>query len=74
MIIVPEEGRPLKPTSASRLVGIDGNAFSVMYKTEDLLRKAGASPEYIDAYAKEAMSGDYNHLLQTSIAYLDPND
>ena len=74
MIEVPEEGRPSQSISAASLIGIDGNAFSIMGVTKTLLKKEGASEDYIDAYLKEAMSGDYDHLIQASVAYLDPYD
>lgn len=71
MIEVPEEGRPSKSTDGSNLIGIDGNAFSIMGHTQKLLQLAGASDSYIEEYLKEATSGDYDHLLATSIAYLE---
>ena len=71
-ITVPTEGRPLEQLdSGDILVGIDGNAFVVMATTAKALRRAGASKAFEDAYRAEAMSGDYDHLLATSMAYLD---
>jgi hypothetical protein len=54
-----------KPTV--RLVGEDGNAFSIMGRVKKALRRAGADKEYIDKYLNEATSGDYDHLLVVSI-------
>lgn len=71
MITVPTEGRPSKAPDSSSLEGLDGNAFNIMGATRKLLRDAGASPEFLAAYTREATSGDYDHVLQTSIAYLD---
>lgn len=70
-IEVPAEGRPRFAPGAELLPGIDGNAFSVMAATKRWLRDAEASPEFIAAYLAEAMSGDYDHLLAASMAYLD---
>jgi hypothetical protein len=51
------------------LVGIDGNAFSVMGEVIGGLRAAGNEASVIEAYQNDAMSGDYNHLLTVSMAY-----
>ena len=48
-----------------RLIGEDGNAFHVLGKVRAALRRAGESREFIEAFTKEATSGDYNHLLAT---------
>jgi len=42
---------------------IDGNAFSIMGAVTREMKRGGVSREEIDAYRKEATSGDYNHLL-----------
>lgn len=54
-----------------KLTGEDGNAFSVIGRAGLAFRKAGASPEDRDKFVKEAMSGDYNHLLATVMGYAD---
>jgi hypothetical protein len=46
-----------------RLVGTDGNAFAIIGKVARALRQAG-KPELVKPYMDEAMSGDYDHLLQ----------
>jgi hypothetical protein len=51
------------------LVGLDGNAGSIMAAVSRGLRQAGNPPEVIEAFCAEAMSGDYDHLLQAAIAY-----
>ncbi len=48
------------------LVGTDGNAFAIMGKVARALRQAG-KPELV----KPAMSGDYDHLLQITMKYVD---
>jgi hypothetical protein len=47
------------------LVGMDGNAFSVLGNWSRAARRAGWSKEQIDVVMKEAMSGSYDHLLCT---------
>lgn len=54
-----------------KLVGNDGNAFSIMGSVVKGMRKAGATKADIDAFHKEAMSGDYNHLLATACEYVE---
>lgn len=51
------------------LVGVDGNAFAVMGAVTKGLKRAGNPAAVIDAYRVEAMSGDYDHLLQVSMLY-----
>ena len=48
-----------------RLINEDGNAFHILGKVRAALRRAGESQEFIEAFTKEATSGDYNHLLAT---------
>ena len=68
---VPTTGRPTEPTTSDDLAGKDGNAYAIMGTTKRLLLDAGASRAFVDAYLEEAQSGDYDHLLVTSIAFLD---
>jgi len=48
-----------------KLVGLDGNAFSIMGAFKKQAYKEGWTKEEIDSVLKEAMSGDYDHLLAT---------
>jgi len=54
-----------------KLTGRDGNAFSIMGRVKQVLRRKGADREYIEKYLKEATSGDYDHLLSVSMEYVD---
>jgi len=63
------KGPETKPTV--KLIGEDGNAFSIMGRVKKALRQAGADQEYIDKYLGEATSGDYDHLLAVSMKYVD---
>lgn len=40
-------------------------------RVKQALKKSGADKEYIDQYLEEAMSGDYNHLLDVTKEYVD---
>jgi hypothetical protein len=54
-----------------QLIGKDGNAFAIMGAVQRALRKAGASKEEINQYLKEAMSGDYDNLLRTTMDWVE---
>lgn len=58
-------------TKAYSLIGVDGNAFSVMGYVAKAMRECHKSKEEIDAYYKDAMSGDYNNLLCVSMDMLE---
>lgn len=46
-----------------KLVGLDGNAFSLIGAFQGAARKQGIAKEEIKAVMDDCMSGDYNHLL-----------
>lgn len=52
------------------LVGVDGNAFSVMGFTARALRREGLG-DLVDKMREEAMSGDYDNLLAVCQGYID---
>lgn len=47
------------------LVGLDGNAYSLMGAFKNAARKQKWTPAEIDGVLKECMKGDYNHLVAT---------
>jgi hypothetical protein len=53
------------------LVGQDGNAFAILGRVQAALRRGGASQEAIRDFVAEATSGDYDHLLQTVMRYVN---
>ena len=63
------KGPLTKPTV--KLIGHNGNAFSIMGRVKKALMLAGADKEYIDKYLSEAISGDFDHLLVVSMGYVD---
>jgi hypothetical protein len=63
--------RPRHPDICVQLSGQDGNAFAVLGRTAAALRAAGVPQEGIDTFFAEATSGDYDHLLQTTMAWVD---
>lgn len=53
------------------LVGVDGNAFSVMGYVLHAMRDCKMSRDAQEAYKKDAMSSDYDHLINVSIEMVD---
>lgn len=53
------------------LVGIDGNAYSVMGYVQNAMREQGYTKAERDEYLHDAMSDDYNHLLCVSMDYIE---
>jgi hypothetical protein len=47
------------------LVGLDGNAWSLMGAFSQKARREGWSQEEISKVTYECMAGDYHHLLRT---------
>ncbi len=61
----------MKTKPKLKLVGQDGHAFSILGRALGAAKKAGWSAEEREAYREEATSGDYNHLLATTMDYFD---
>lgn len=53
------------------LVGINGNALSVVAYTKNAMRECGISRTEIKAYTDRALRGDYNTVLSESMEVLD---
>lgn len=53
------------------LVGVDGNAFSVMGYVIRAMRECNRSADEIKAYQTSAMSSDYSNLICVSCDMLD---
>jgi hypothetical protein len=58
------------PEVKVRLTGRDGNAMVIITAVRAALRH-NAPPEELDAFTDEAMSGDYDHVLQTAMRWVD---
>ena len=57
------------------LVGLDGNAFSLMGAFQKQARREGWTKEEIESVLDDARSSDYNHLLQVLVSYCEtPED
>jgi len=60
----------MSKTKAVISIDTDGNAFAIMGAAKLAMRRIGVSPEVITEYITEAMSSDYDHLLQTTMDYV----
>ena len=56
---------------AYTLIGINGNAYSIMGYVRDAMHDANMNSYDIDAYIKDATSSDYDHLLAVSCEMID---
>jgi hypothetical protein len=62
---------PKYPDIEVQLTGQDGNAFLILGKVIKALKRAGVSTEEIAAFKKESMAGDYDHLLATTMRWVE---
>jgi len=58
------------PQVKVKLVGEDGNAFSILGRVMRSMEKAGLSEEQRREFFTEATAGDYSHLLQTVMKFV----
>jgi hypothetical protein len=54
-----------------KLIGEDGNAFSILGRVHAAMRDAGVPAEVIEQYRDDATSGDYDHLLAVTMEYVE---
>ena len=59
------------PEIEVRLVGSDGNAFVIISKVTKAMKRANLPEEEIAQYQKEAMGGDYQKMLVTTMEWVD---
>ena len=58
------------PEVSVKLAGEDGNAFSIIGRTSQAMRRQGLDAAAIKAYQTEATSSDYDHLLRTTMLWV----
>ena len=59
------------PDIEVELIGQDGNAFFILGRVQKALRRAGVPEEEVKQYYEEATNGDYNHLLRTTMEWVE---
>jgi hypothetical protein len=62
---------PKYPDVDVQLTGRDGNAFAIMGAVGNALRAAKVSQDEINEFYTEARMGDYDHLLQTVMSWVN---
>lgn len=71
----PEHGdgpgpEPRYPISV-KLVGEDGNAFTIIGLVTRALKEEGVPSEEINEFQQEAMASDYDNLLRTCMDWVE---
>ena len=61
----------MKKKPVVKLIGEDGNAFAILGKVTKAMKMSGYSQDEIKEYQAKAMSGDYDHLLATTMEYVE---
>lgn len=59
------------PNIHVELVGENGNAYAILGRVTKAMRRADLPKSEIDAFQKEAMSGNYDNLLQTVMRWVE---
>jgi hypothetical protein len=62
---------PKYPNIRVKDFGVDGNAFALIGQVVSALRRANVSPAEVDAFKDDAMSGDYDHVVQTCMRWVE---
>jgi hypothetical protein len=63
MADVLSPSQPKYPHIGVKLVGENGNAWAILARVDEALRKGGVDRTNRSAYMAWAMDGDYDHLL-----------
>lgn len=58
------------PEIEVRLVGEDGNALAIMGRVNTALRRGGVDKAERDEYMSQSMSGNYDNVLTTAMAWV----
>ena len=62
---------PKYPQVNVKMVGQDGNAFAIMARVSVALKYAHVPQAEIKAFFAECATGNYDHLLQTVMKWVD---
>jgi hypothetical protein len=62
---------PIYEDVTVKLVGEDGNAFFILGRVSKEMKRNNIPKNEINDFMKEAMEGDYNHLLRTCMKYVN---
>jgi hypothetical protein len=59
------------PNITVQLTGEDGNAFAVIGRVRQALKRAGVPSAEVTLFSDEAMSGDYDNVLTTAMKWVN---
>ncbi len=62
---------PKYPHVTVELLGQDGNAMMIVGAVRRALKRAGVPNQDVEEFSKEALSGDYDNVLQTAMKWVD---
>ena len=62
------------PEVTVRLVGEDGNAYSIIARVSEALKRHGVKRDVIQEFVKEATKGSYDELLVTVLNWVETDD
>ena len=62
---------PKYPNITVQLSGRDGNAFAIIGRVSQALRRNKIDNTTIEQFQQEATSGDYDNVLQTCMKWVD---
>ena len=63
--------KPKFPNVHVKFSDSNGNVFVLIGNTMTAMRRCGIDEDAITAFKKEAESGDYDHAIQTAMAYVE---
>lgn len=61
---------PKFPEVHVQLIGTSSHALAIVSRVQKALRKNGAPKDVLDTFFKEATSGNYDHVIQTAMAWV----
>lgn len=62
---------PKHPEITVKLTSEDGNAFAILGRCRAAAQDAGLTSDEIAAFMDQAVAGDYDHLLQTTMRWFN---
>ena len=66
--------KPKYPDISVPLAGEDQNAFAILGRAGEAMNRGGILLEEIETFKREALSGNYDHLLKTLKRWVDTSE
>ena len=61
---------PKFPEVHVQLIGTSSHALAIVSRVKKALKKNGAPSDVIDVFCDEALSGNYDHVIQTAMDWV----